>query len=230
MEGRSVPPRGKIEQPALRLITAWPPVRRTDGPMVLCPFLGGLDAAIAFWIGGLAWHDANAELLAAIRTPAMRHHRVYAGVFGVDPFRRNDDIFAALRNAGIDGVVNLPTVSVIDGELGGILGSFNLGADREIDFLRRAREAGFRIAGCVGTTEAADRLAASGADFIIAHGGPPQPGLADPSEVVANHLRRRLANGPPIFSAAELLATAPHTTTRRINPFPARPTPAQNRH
>ena len=192
--------------------------------MVLCPFLGGLDVSVAFWIGGLAWHDANAELLGAIGAPAPRRHRVYAGVFCVDPFRRDDDVFSALRRAGIEGVVNLPTVSVIDGELGGILGSFNLGIDRELAFLRRAREAGFRIAGCVATVEAADQLVASGADFIIAHGGPPQPGLADPSSIVATRLRRRFGNGPPVVSAAELLATV---ETRQP---PVRPTPARNRH
>ena len=199
--------RGKIEQPTLRLITAWPPAAASHTTLVLCPFLAGLDAAVAFWIGGLAWHDANASLLAAIRAPARRRHRVYAGVFCVDPFRRDDDVFTALREARIDGVINLPTVSVIDGELGSILGSFNLGIDREIDFLRRARVAGFRIAGCVGTVEAADQLAAAGADFIIAHGGPPQPGLLDPSHFSANRLRRRFASGPPIIGAAELLAT-----------------------
>jgi len=176
--------------------------------MVLCPFLAGLDVTIAFWLGGLAWHDANADLLAAIRKPTRHQGHVYAGVFGADPFRRDDDLFAALRGASIEGVINLPTVSVIDGELGGILGSFNLGVGREIDFLLRVRAAGFRIAGCVASTEAADQLVAAGADFIIAHGGPPQPEVADPSRSVTNRLRRRFANGPAVVSAAEFLATA----------------------
>src|SRR5262249_31292740 len=127
VEGRSVRQRGKIEQPTPRLITAWPPSGDYRGPLVLCPFLANIDATTGFWIGGLAWHDANAELLAAISRPARRKHRVYAGVFCADPFRRHDDLFAAMRSAGIDGVINLPTVSVIDGELGGILASFNLG-------------------------------------------------------------------------------------------------------
>jgi predicted TIM-barrel enzyme len=205
----SMPQRGKIEQPALSLITTWPPPRRAgNAPMVLCPFLAGLDATVAFWIGGLAWQDANAVLLDAIRTPAPRPYRVYAGVFCVDPFRRDSDLFAALRAAGIDGVANLPSVSCIDGELGAILASFNLGSSREIDFLRRARAAGFRIAGCVATIEAADELAATGADYIIAHGGPPQPGLRDPSHAAANRLRHRFANGPAVISVAELVATA----------------------
>ena len=182
--------------------------------MVLCPFLHGLDPGVAFWLGSLAWHDANADLLAAIDSPAQHRHRVYAGVFCVDPFRRDSDLFAALRRANIDGIINLPTVSAIDGELESILGSFDLGIGREIDFLHRAHDAGFRIAGCVATTEAADHLAAIGTDFIIAHGGPPQPGHADPSYIVAERLRRRYAHGPPVISVGELLAG---------------PTPARNR-
>lgn len=183
--------------------------------MVLCPFLHGLDTATAFWLGGLGWHDANADLLAAIETPAHHRHRVYAGVFCVDPFRRDSDLFAALRRANIDGIVNLPTVSAFDGELESILGSFELGIGRELDFLRRAHDAGFHIAGCVATTEAADHLVTIGADFIVAHGGPPQPGNADPSRIVAERLRRRYADGPRVISVAELLAG---------------PTPARNRH
>lgn len=199
--------KGKIEQPVVRLVTAWPPGRLSDATLVLCPFLAGLEPAVAFWLGGLAWHDANATLLAAIGTPARVPQPVYAGVFGVDPFRRDDDLFAALRRAGIGGIINLPTVSVIDGDLGNILASFTLGVQREIDFLRRAREAGFRIAACVGTMEAADHAAAAGADFLIAHGGPPLPGQADPARAATIRMQRRFESGPAVSSVTELLAS-----------------------
>lgn len=202
--------KGKIEQPALRLITAWPPAcspgQPPDATLLLCPFLAGLDLAMAFWLGALAWHDANATLLAAIGTPGRASQPVYAGVFCVDPFRRDGDLFAALRRAGIGGIINLPTVSVIDGDLSAILGSFTLGIQREIDFLRRAHEAGFRIAACVGTTEAADHAVAAGADFLIAHDGPPLPGQADPGRAAAARLQRRFMNGPAVSNVTELLA------------------------
>ena len=203
MKGGRVSRKGKIEQPAPLLITALP--AREDAIQVLCPFLAGLDPAVAFWLGGLAWHDANGALLAALATPVPPGAQVYAGVFGVDPFRRDDDLFAALRRVGVPGVINLPTVSVMDGELGGILGSFQLGVEREIAFLLRARAAGFRIAGCVGSAETADQLAQAGADFLLAHGGPPQPGGGDPSRGAAERLRRRFAGGPPVVSVGELL-------------------------
>ncbi len=211
---------GKNEQPMVRLVTAWPPPRtRVAKWTVFCPFMEGLDPELAFWLGGLAWHDANASLLAALRIPASASH-VYAGVFCVDPFRRDDDLFGALRQAGVTGVVNLPSVAFIDGELGAILGSFDLGASRELDFLRRAHLAGLRIAGCAGSVEVADVLAQSGADFIIAHGGPPQPGSPDPSRGAARRLRRRFeAGGPEIIGVTELLATL-RTPPRRETTSP----------
>jgi hypothetical protein len=225
VKGGSVSQKGKIEHPAPRLVTAWPPIRpsgrQPDATLVLCPFLAALDPATAFWLGALAWHDANASLLAAIGTPARVSQPVYAGVFCVDPFRRDGDLFAALRRAGIGGIINLPTVSVIDGDLSNILGSFALGIQREIDFLRRAREAGFNIAACVGTTEAADHAVAAGADFLIAHGGPPLPGQADPAHAATVRLQRRFVSGPAVVSVTELLT--------RVMPAPAGPRRVPNR-
>jgi hypothetical protein len=199
---------GKIEQPAIRLVSEWPSAVADGAWQVLCPFLADVVPAAAFWIGGLAWHDANASLLAAIREPAPAGTNVFAGVFCTDPFRRDIDIFAALRQAGIAGVVNLPTVSFFDGELGAILDSFNLGIGREIDFLERARDAGFRIAGCVSTTGPIDRMLQVGAELIIAHAGVPPPGRDDPAEVSAARWHRRFAaHGPPVITASTLLET-----------------------
>lgn len=222
---------GKIEQASVRLVTTWPPAQGDSRDwQVLCPFLAGTDPSLAFWLGALAWHDANARLLECLRVPAHPAIRVYAGVFGVDPFRRDADLFSALHTAGVVGIVNLPSVSFIDGEFASLLDNFHLGAAREIDFLRRGHDAGFRIAGCAGNVEIADRLASEGADFIIAHGGPPQPGTPDPSRTVANRLRPRYAaGGPAVISAAELLATLT-PQSRNVRHDPANPTPARTRH
>jgi len=174
---------------------------------VFCPFLDGPDPATLFWLGGLAWQDANARLLASLGRVAPPRCIVYAGVFAVDPFRRDEDLFAALATAGIQGVVNLPSVAFMDGELAAILGSFDLGAQREIAFLRRARATGLRIAGCAGDADAADAMVQAGAELIIAHAGPPLPAKPDPGRAAAARLRRRFAAGPPVISAGELLAT-----------------------
>jgi hypothetical protein len=199
---------GKIEQPRIRLVRRLPPGRvAARDRLVFCPFLDGPDPAALFWLGGLAWQDANARLLASLHGAAPPRCTVYAGVFGVDPFRRDEDIFAALAAAGIQGVVNLPSVAFMDGELAAILGSFDLGAQREIALLRRARAYGLRIAGCAADADAADAMLQAGAELIIAHAGPPLPGRPDPGYAAATRLRRRYSAGPPVVSASELLAT-----------------------
>ncbi len=199
---------GKTGQPHIRLAHSLPSGRTAgDDHVVLCPFLGGPDPAALFWLGALAWQDANARLLAALRDATPPRCIVYAGVFAVDPFRREEDIFAALTAAGIQGVVNLPSVDFMDGELAAILRSFDLGIQREIEFLRRARAAGLRIAGCAAHSDAADAMIEAGAELIIAHAGPPLPGRPDPGQAAAVRLRRRHTAGPAIISARELLAT-----------------------
>jgi len=134
---------------------------------------------------------------------------VYAGLFCVDPFRIVGDLYAALGAAGVTGIVNLPSVSVFDGELGSLLASFDLGIEREIAFLRNARAAGFRIAGCASSADIARRLAEAGADFVIAHGGAPRSRADDPSVAVARRLRRAVAGtGMPVMALGDLLGDA----------------------
>ncbi len=199
---------GKVGQPPIRLGRTWPLPTADGAWQIFCPFLDGVDANTAFWIGGLAWHDANASLLAALPTPAPIVQTVFAGVFCIDPFRRDVDIFAALRQAGIQGIVNLPSVSFFDGELATILDSFNLGIAQELDFLRRARAAGFRIAACLPVGGPIAQAVDAGAELIIAHDGPPQPGQTERSSAAAAlRLRRQFPGGPPVIGAEDLLAT-----------------------
>jgi hypothetical protein len=199
---------GKTEQSAIRLARRWPPSRvARDDRLVLCPFLDGPNPETTFWLGPLAWHDVNARLLTAVQGTTPPRCTVYAGVFCVDPFRREEDIFAAIKAAGIQGIVNLPSISFMDGELATILGSFDLGVEREITFLSRARAAGLRIAGCTADAAAADALVQAGSEFIIMHAGPPLPGEPDRGNIAAARLRRRFGGTLPVISATELLAT-----------------------
>ena len=196
---------GKVGQVPIRLVRTWPAPAPDGAWQVFCPFLNGVDAATAFWIGGMAWHDANASLLASLRTPALVAPVTFAGVFCTDPFRREADIFAALRRAGVTGVVNLPSVSFFDGDLSTILASFNLGFARELEFLRHARDAGFRVALCMTTEAPVAEALATGAELIIAHDGPPQPGSSGSRADAAVKLRRKFAPGMPVISAQDLL-------------------------
>lgn len=197
---------GKVGQ-SIRLVTGRPTRRAGGSWQILCPFLEGLDPQVAFWIGGLAWHDANAKLLDCLSGGGFAGRRIFAGVFCTDPFRRDADIFAALRAAGVDGIVNLPTVSFFDGELATILDSFRLGIAHEIDFLHRARDAGFHIAACVPVGEHIRAMADAGAELIIVHNGPPPVRPDARASAAIARARRLLPARPPVIGASELLST-----------------------
>lgn len=193
--------------PRLRLVRSLAtPADDAADVWLLCPWLPALPPGPEFWFAALAWHDSNGDLLAALDGPAPPGRRIYAGVFCVDPFRRREDILQALRRVGVEGVVNLPSIGFIDGEVGSLLAGFSLGLEREVGFLRSAREAGFRVAGCAATLDVARSMVAAGAELILAHGGPPLPGSADPGQAVANRLRRHLAPSIPVLPLGDLLA------------------------
>jgi hypothetical protein len=200
---------GKMGKQPIRLATAWP--GRTDGAerVILCPWLHGPDVVECFWLSLLSWHDANATLLAALpQAHPGTAATVFAGVFCVDPFRRPEALFTALRQAGVAGIANLPSVSFLDGEFATTLEDCGLGTRREIAFLRRAREEGFRIVGCATSLPAAEALADAGAELILAHAGPPLPDRADTESGFAARIRHQLAGrGTAVMSVGQLLAT-----------------------
>ena len=196
---------GKV---GVRLVARLPRDAETAAePVILCPWLDGPDPATRFWLGVLSWHDANASLLAALDglPPRRRAGPVFAALFCADPFRSPADLFARLRAAGIAGVVNLPSVTFLDGPFADILRQFDLGPAREVRVLRQAHEAGFRIAGCADSREMARDLAALGSEFLIVHDGPPVPRTG--RHKAADPLPRRFAGlDVPVMTVDTLLA------------------------
>jgi len=67
-------------------------------------------------LGILPIHDANGRLVEGLSKPRFRRVPDFAGVCLADPFRRLDDILDCVREAGIKGVVNLPTVAPLLGQ------------------------------------------------------------------------------------------------------------------
>jgi len=156
---------------------------------ILCPWLRQFPAPIGVWMSVLAAHDANDGLLCSIPASAKSWPRVYAGVFAVDTLRRSSQLVDSLKSSGVAGVINFPSVSFIDGEAGKVLNGLSLGVDREIDFLRICSSEGLRVAGVARTIETAERLGELGADFLVAHGGPPTHTNEDPSLDAARRIK-----------------------------------------
>jgi predicted TIM-barrel enzyme len=147
---------------------------------ILCPWLKRRPQESDIWTSVLATHDINGVLLASLPISKRIRDDVYAGIFAVDILRTTAEIIHRLKNAGVGGVINFPSVSFIDGGAGAILGSLSLGIGREMECLEACVREGLRAGGVVGSIEAAQTLLGMGVDFLVAHGGPPTRNNKDP--------------------------------------------------
>jgi len=173
---------------------------------ILCPWLEYFPDTNGVWLSVLAAHDSNEGLLQALAASTKTWANVYAGVFAVDTLRPSSQLIRCLKNAGVAGVINFPSISFIDGEAGEVFSGLSLGIDREIDFLRKCSSAGLRIAGVTKSMEAAEQLSNMGVDFLIAHGGPPTRDNADPSQDAAMHVESALRrHNTPVIPISRVL-------------------------
>ena len=148
--------------------------------------LGGADLVTTFNLahyrmqglssmaGYLPIGDANAitlELGERFIINAVGDCPIVAGVLGVDPTRDMRRFVDRLAEAGFDGVMNCPTIALIDGKFRSDLEETGLGYDREVEVLGYASGRGmFTKAFCTSPDEAL-AMAEAGIDNIIVHFG-----------------------------------------------------------
>lgn len=96
---------------------------------------------------------------------------VIAGVLCGDPTRDMQRFVHTLIDAGFDGVMNCPTVTLIDGKFRSDLEDTGLGFDREVDILGYAHDQGIFTKAFCTTVDEALAMAAAGVDNIIVHYG-----------------------------------------------------------
>ncbi|HEX7900068.1 MAG TPA: phosphoenolpyruvate hydrolase family protein [Planctomycetota bacterium] len=123
-------------------------------------------------LGLLPLGDANAATLDLLRTAKVP---VVAGLCATDPFRDRDRLLAEVKALGAVGVINLPSVGLIDGQFGRSLAAAELGYAKEVDFLRAARRAGFLTLGMAFNAEQA-ALVAPAVDAVVVPKGVDVPG------------------------------------------------------
>ena len=138
--------------------------------------------------GYLPIGDANAitlELGERYIVNAVGGCPVVAGVLGVDPTRDMRRFVDRLADAGFDGVMNCPTVALIDGKFRSDLEETGLGYDREVEVLGYASHRGmFTKAFCASADEAL-AMAEAGIDNIIVHFGNSSGGTIGSETVMA---------------------------------------------
>lgn len=123
--------------------------------------------------GLLSYGDANAIVVEMAREvlPVVRDTPVLAGVCGTDPFRIMPVFLKELKQMGFDGVQNFPTVGLIDGVFRQNLEETGMSYDLEAEMIAQARALGLLTCPYVFDTDSARKMAAAGADVLVAHVG-----------------------------------------------------------
>ncbi len=123
--------------------------------------------------GMMPFGDANQIVLEMANeiVPVVKHAAVVAGVCGTDPFRNVPRFLDELGRTGIVGILNYPTVGLIDGRFRVGLEETGMGFDREVEMIQVAASMGFLTAPYVFNADEARLMAEAGADIIVAHMG-----------------------------------------------------------
>jgi predicted TIM-barrel enzyme len=122
--------------------------------------------------GLMPYGDANAivmEMLA--ETLPVVSMPVVAGVCGTDPFRLMPHFLRQLREAGVCGVQNYPTVCLYDGVIRANLEETGLGFGKEVEMIESAAGLGLLTVAYVASEAEARAMATGGADILVPHMG-----------------------------------------------------------
>ena len=140
--------------------------------------------------------DANAltlELGERALVNVVRECALVAGLLCVDPTRDMTRFLKRIQEAGYDGVMNCPTVMLIDGKFRSDLEETGMGCAREVEVLGIASRMGlFTKAFCTSPEEAL-AMAEVGVDNIIVHFGNSSGGTIGSKTVLAEGFARKRA-------------------------------------
>lgn len=109
--------------------------------------------------------------------PVVKHTPVLAGVCATDPFIQMPQFLEQLKRIGFKGVQNFPTVGLYEGRLRQNMEETGIGYDLEVEMIRMANELDLLTTPYVFNEEEARKMAAAGADIIVAHVGTTLKGM-----------------------------------------------------
>ena len=137
--------------------------------------------------------DANAltlELGERALVNVVRECALVAGLLCVDPTRDMTRFLKKIEEAGYDGVMNCPTVALIDGKFRSDLEETGMGFAREVEVLACASRMGLFTKAFCTTPEEALAMAEVGVDNIIVHFGNSSGGTIGSKTVLADDVAR----------------------------------------
>ncbi len=123
--------------------------------------------------GLMPYGDANGiviEMASEVLT-VVQDTPVLAGVCASDPFRIIDKFLDEVKSVGFSGIQNFPTVGLIDGQFRANLEETGMGYDKEVELVRLARQKDLLTTPYAFNTGEAEKMAAAGANVIVAHMG-----------------------------------------------------------
>jgi predicted TIM-barrel enzyme len=124
--------------------------------------------------GYLSIADANAVTLELGKRdilPVVKNTPVMAGLLGADPTRNMDAFLDEIIAAGFSGILNCPTLALIDGNFRRTLEETGVTYNKEVEMIGIAHRKGLFTKAFCTTPEEAQKMLEAGCDNIIAHGG-----------------------------------------------------------
>jgi predicted TIM-barrel enzyme len=124
--------------------------------------------------GYLPIGDANQILLELGEReilPVVKEVPVIAGVLGTDPTRNMDKFLDEVNKREFSGVLNCPTIALVDGTFRLALEETGITYDKEVEMMRLAHKKGLFTLAFVTNEDEAKKMVKAGCDLIIAHMG-----------------------------------------------------------
>jgi len=131
-------------------------------------------AGLSSMAGYLSIADANAVTLELGKRdilPVVKNTPVMAGLLGADPTRNMDTFLDEIIAAGFSGILNCPTLALIDGNFRRTLEETGVTYNKEVEMIGMAHRKGLYTKAFCTTPEEAQKMLEVGCDNIIAHGG-----------------------------------------------------------
>ncbi len=131
-------------------------------------------AGLSSMAGYLSIADANAVTLELGRRdilPVVKKTPVMAGLLGTDPTRDMDVFLDEVIAAGFCGILNCPTIALIDGNFRRTLEETGVTFDKEVEMMAIGHRKGLYTKSFCTTPAEALKMLEAGCDNIIAHGG-----------------------------------------------------------
>jgi len=133
--------------------------------------------------------------------PIIQDTPILFGLFANDPMIHLYDYIQEIRTSGFSGVVNYPTMGLIDGQFGEALQEEGNTYEREVEAIRLAHYFDLFTVAFVVNSEQARQMTEAGADIICAHLGLTKGGFLGAKKYISINDARKISD--EIFDACD---------------------------